>query len=1277
LSSFQVADADFFFGRERVVAECVAKVAGSSFLGVVGPSGSGKSSIVRAGLMAALADGVLPGSDGWSVALIRPDAAPTTELYQGVRAALRRSGVEPTGEAVLADMLEALPPGARLVVVVDQFEEVFTVCQDQADRAAFIANAAELTWDPGARAIVVAVVRADFYGRCAEDRALAELLGANHVLVGPLGAEELGRAVELPARAAGLRVEPELIAALVTDVLDEPGGLPLLSTTLLDLWQRRDGRTLRLGTYRELGGVSGAVSRLAEEAFGRLGPAEQSIARAIFMRLASGGEGEVAVRRPAALAELDANGNQDVTRVLAVLTDSRLVTVDDGSVEISHEALLREWPRLRAWLDEDSQGRRLHEHLSGAVRAWAAAGEDPSELYRGARLTATLDWADTHELELNDLERRFLAESRAASEREAERQRRTNRRLRGLLAAAVLFMSVALVASGFAAMQLDRAEHEATNAERAAAQAAAEAELARDAETRAEREASISRSRELSASAIAVLDDDPGLSKLLALAAASIDEPPIESVTALHQAMAADPIVYRYTWPGGRATVNELYTDLDPTGRYVVATGFWFNGPHDYLEVVDRISDQRLWDFEVKEPGLGVGYGYFLPDSSQVVFGVYRQEAPPDGPDPASSSVGVHVRDTLTGDEIQSWDTGACGAVVVAVTGRQALIRTSTRPSCTDPDEPNAERKVALEVLDLGSGARTLVSEHAGLTDEGALSQDGRWLAYQEMAGPRPGPVLVDLETGARTAINVEGTLVRDINHDGSLVLVGEIPLRVWNASTGDSVVLGERLADSGGASYIEFTPDGRSIFSTSGHGNLQQWNPLTGREIGKWSGAYAGRPSATADGLVLVPHWGTPTAALFDTRPRGELRAVDTREAVDLTPADRGCDSEAITAFETLHIVGTYAAYGEYCFGPWSNVNGFRIAIPIATYLVDLTTLAVEHVPSTSSAALSPDGTRLAFQEVAVQGPGVFQSPMRLLDLRTREINDLEGLCAYDQVNLVNAYEREGSGCRQFPDQPFPILPWKIRWSPDGRYVAVVDGIEEYFAVWDARDGTLIREILPLVPLEDQAGTRDVAFTPDSGHLIVSIHDRSSVLGPRLLRISTSSWSIEGERALAVDDESMVFAGFSPTGATLLGFSSYQRGGEALHWIDIETLEDARTRQTRLHDTQLTVVAMSPDRTLLATGAGDGSLRVWETESGRLDHELAFPGKTVDGVAFVDDTHLGVLVGDEGNFLVLTIDTTELLGLARASLTRGFTETECSKYDLNPCPTIQEIRGG
>jgi DNA-binding SARP family transcriptional activator len=474
LAPFDAAHAEYFFGRERLVAGLVARLVGSTRLAVFGPSGSGKSSALRAGLLPALANGVLPGSERWRQVVMRPGEHPLAELRRAL-ARLAPAEREGEGDDPLAPALGSFEADERLVLAVDQFEEVFTACREEAERAAFAAALVAAADDLDQRVVVVLAIRADFYGRCAEHRALAAQISANQVLVGPMSRDELGRAIELPARRAGLRVEPKLVSALLDDVADQPGGLPLLSTALLELWEERSGRTLREASYAASGGVIGSVARLAERAYRRLSESQRERARAILLRL-SDAEEPAPVRRRVPLSELEVERDEEAAAALAVLTESRLVTVDEDTVEVAHEALLSEWPRLRGWLEEDAEGRRLHQHLIHAAAEWQGSGRDPAELYRGARLASALDWAATHDQELNELERAFLDESRTASEREAERQRRTNRRLRALLAGVGVLLAAAVVAGAIAISERQGARSAATvaDARRLSAQALGE-----------------------------------------------------------------------------------------------------------------------------------------------------------------------------------------------------------------------------------------------------------------------------------------------------------------------------------------------------------------------------------------------------------------------------------------------------------------------------------------------------------------------------------------------------------------------------------------------------------------------------------------------------------------------------------------------------------------------------------------------------------------------------------------------------------------------------------
>ena len=443
LASFEVSDADYFFGRERVVAEMVGRLVGASLLGVIGPSGSGKSSTVRAGLLPAVASGVLPGSESWERVLFRPGEHPLASLRHALE-------VEATQDPI-STALARRGPETKLLLAVDQFEETFVACRDELERAAFMDALAGAAQRHDSRVAIVLALRADYYGACAAHPRLSRLLGESQVLVGPMEPTELAQAIGGPAGKAGLIVDAELVGRLVEDVAGQAGGLPLLSTALLELWQRRDGVRMPLVAYERTGGVQGAVARLAEQAYGKLTSDEQRAARRILLRLAGCGEDDAVVRRRVALGELEVDHDEQAARVLEVMAASRLVTVGKGTAEVAHEALLREWPRLRGWLEEDVEGRRLHRRVTEAARDWDAAGREAGELYRGVRLASALDWAAERGRELNRLEREFLEESRLVSEREADRSRRANRRLRTLLGGAVALLAVA-IAAGFLAL---------------------------------------------------------------------------------------------------------------------------------------------------------------------------------------------------------------------------------------------------------------------------------------------------------------------------------------------------------------------------------------------------------------------------------------------------------------------------------------------------------------------------------------------------------------------------------------------------------------------------------------------------------------------------------------------------------------------------------------------------------------------------------------------------------------------------------------------------------
>ena len=365
----------------------------------------------------------------------------------------------------MALALAAAAPPARVVVVVDQLEEAFTLARDEMERERFLANLVYAASVPDGQAIVVTTMRADFYPRLAAYPEMAQLTAAHQALVAPLDEEGLRQAIEEPARRVGLVLEEGLVDTILEDVEHQSGALPLLEHALLELWRRRRGTMLTLEAYRETGGVGGALARRAD-VFSSFTPEQQEVARRTFLRLTQPGEGTEDTRRRARLDELASSpaDSEMVDGVVHALVDARMLTTGGGAgeqwVDVSHEALIRGWPKLRRWLDDDRTGLRVHRRLTEATEEWERLDRDAGTLYRGARLAEAVEWRRRNEDALNPLERDFLDASAALAKREQQAQRRIRWTIGGMAAALLLIGAGALVAvhqRGVAAEQRDEA----------------------------------------------------------------------------------------------------------------------------------------------------------------------------------------------------------------------------------------------------------------------------------------------------------------------------------------------------------------------------------------------------------------------------------------------------------------------------------------------------------------------------------------------------------------------------------------------------------------------------------------------------------------------------------------------------------------------------------------------------------------------------------------------------------------------------------------------------
>jgi len=449
LSAFRTADTDRFFGRDALLAALSAQVRQRRLVGVLGASGSGKSSLLCAGLA---------GTDTGPSVVFTPGAHPVEECALRLAAitgesapVLRREFADDptTVHLRIRQALADHPAETDLLLVVDQFEELFTLCADPLERQGFIAALAHAATDPRSRARIVLGVRADFFAHCVRHPELRPALGDGQVLVGPMTPDELREAIVKPAAAANCTVDNALVTRLVAETTTQPGVLPLLSHALLETWRRRQGMALTLAGYVEAGGIRHAVARTAETVYTGLDRDRRAVARQILLRLTAPGEGIEDTKRRVPRTELD--DSPDVHAVLAAFVAARLITTDRDGVEIAHESLISHWPRLRDWIAKDRAGLRLHRQLTEATDIWEGLGHDPGALYRGARLELAEEWIASDKPGLSRREQWFVDASVVARRHDAITARMHVRRLRRVVA---LLVAVAVLACGGAGYSL-------------------------------------------------------------------------------------------------------------------------------------------------------------------------------------------------------------------------------------------------------------------------------------------------------------------------------------------------------------------------------------------------------------------------------------------------------------------------------------------------------------------------------------------------------------------------------------------------------------------------------------------------------------------------------------------------------------------------------------------------------------------------------------------------------------------------------------------------------
>jgi WD40 repeat protein len=1220
LEKFTESEADFFFGRTAAIESLLAMVQrlietetgpdAPDLLAVLGASGSGKSSLVRAGLIPALRAGrlqhgpqgfhLVPPSESnggqrypkgisstvdghssaaWPIRVLRPGPDPLESLAQTLAGLTGRglpslladlqSGPKALHQLILESLADQ-PEEARLVLVIDQFEEVFTLCTDEAERRAFIDHLLVEAQHRRNRGLIILTMRADFYDKAAAYKALAEVITLNQMLVSPMTENELREAILRPAEVVGLKVEKDLAQALVQDTLGAPGALPLLQHALLELFHRKDGDLLTMKAYGQIGGVKGALAHRADSVLAGLTPEQQQVAQNIFLRLTALGEGVSDTRRRVSRAELYPAGVEaaQVEAVLAALTGekARLVVADEQTAEVTHEALIQQWGTLRTWLEENREALRTQRRLTEAADEWAANERDHSYLYTGARLAEAEEWTQSHATDLTEVEQAFLSASVAEQEREAQERRKRTQRIIAGLAVGLVLIAIAAVFGFYgqsqAVQSAQTAEARRLEAEAAQGTAVASEATAIAERTEAERQAQIALAQSLAALALRTNNDDE-LTTLLALEALEIDRQVQGSNQWLIDSALREALAQPY-----------FNTTLSGHENWVRSVAFSPDGA--WLASGSGDGTIRLWPVNQPEAAPVVLSGHedgvrsvtFSPDGAWLASGsndrtvrlwpVNQPEAEPvllSGHEDWVNSVvfspdGAWLASGSRDGTVRLWQLSQPEAKPVVLSGHESSVYSvAFSPDGAWLASSSEDRTVRLWQVNQPQAEPVVLSGHESSVYSVAFSPDGAWLASGSLdqtvrlwpvSQPQAEPVVFSGHENYVTSVA--------FSPDGAWLASGsdDRTVRLWqvNQPQAEPVVLS---GHEDWVNSVAFSPDGKWLASGSEDRTVRLWQVsqpeaepviLSGHEA--WVNSVAFSPKCASPpvgcGAWLASGNGDGTVRLWQ---------VNQPEAEPVVLSRHGdwVDSVAFSSDTPQGTGGIWLASGSND----GTVRLWQVRRPRAEPVV-----LRGHEAGVLSVAFSPECASPPVGCGAWLASGSIDGTVRLWPVSQPQA---EPVVLRGHESWVNS----------------------VAFSPDGAWLAS-GSHDRTVRLWQVSQP----EAEPVVLRGHEDAVRSVAFSPDGAWLASGSHDRTV----RLWQVNRSE---AAPVVLSGHKNWVTSVAFSPDGAWLASGSS---DGTIRLWQVSQP--QAEPMVLRGHGDSVNSVAFSPNGTWLASGSGDGTVRLW-----------------------------------------------------------------------------------